>query len=56
MKYSLVPLIAVVALLVITGGCSSPDPAETMKPITDAYVGVWNGGDPAAGRSAGARS
>lgn len=48
MKYSLVPLIAVVALLVITGGCSSPDPAETMKPITDAYVGVWNGGDPAA--------
>ena len=48
MKYSLVPLIAVVALLAIVGSCSSPDPAETMKPITDTYIGVWNGGDPAA--------
>lgn len=37
-------LAALTGLLMLIG-CAQPDPAETLKPLTDAFVEVWNTGN-----------
>ncbi len=48
MKYSIVSRAMIAFVLATIAGCSSPDPAETMKPLNETYVAVWNGADPSA--------
>jgi len=38
------PLLAI-ALLILFGGCSQPDPSSELKPLIDAYVDAWNTGN-----------